>query len=148
MLRSPERGVKRRPTALRDVKAPYRLGAPSTLPQDLALPLHDRRVPGQSGRIEVARGRLLDLEMVVLVHAAHQGGAVPCSGDLLDPRRDVADGVADAAGGGAVGWRAVEHAHVMQRHLPRMQHDVHAPGLVHLEPRAMAARAAAHVVKH
>src|SRR5579864_4226263 len=70
--------------------------------QDLALPLHDQGVALARGGIEVGGGRLLEIEVVVGVHPAHERRAVPHLRELADVGGDVADRVADAAIGRAV----------------------------------------------
>src|SRR5437868_4993313 len=60
--------------------------------EDLALALHDRRVARQRVGGEIARGRLLGLEVPILVDAADEERAVAGAGDLAHAGRQVADG--------------------------------------------------------
>src|SRR5262245_14753878 len=94
--------------------------------------LHDRGVVGEGLRGGVVGRTALRLEVAELVDATDQQGAVALAGHLPDVGRDVADGEADAPVLRAVGRGAVEHAHVVQRHLARPQHDVDGPRLVDL----------------
>src|SRR5205809_6309663 len=127
------RGVRRRRCSLEAVDAGAAI-------EDLRLAFDDRGVTRQGLRREVARRGLLGLEVMVPVRPAAQQRAVPLTGHLADRRRDVADGEADPTVIGPVGRRAVEHQHVMERHLARPEQDVDRPPLVHLDGDLLTAR--------
>src|SRR4029077_2294781 len=83
--------------------------------EHLALPLHDRGVALPRGGIEIGGGRLLVIEVVVVVDPAHEGGGVPHLRELPHAGRDVADRLAHGPVAGVAGGRAGGHAHVVKR---------------------------------
>src|ERR1700682_3261555 len=66
--------------------------------EDLRVAFRDLLVERDELRVHVAHGARLELEVMVLVHAAHEGRAV-VAGDLRHGRGDVADRAAASAGG-------------------------------------------------
>src|SRR3954469_7350272 len=84
------------------------------------------------------------IEMAVVVAAAYQRRRIPQAADLAYGGGKVADCKPDPAVPSAVGLRAVDQADVMQRHLPRLQHDINGFALIDLNADLLAA--AEHVV--
>jgi hypothetical protein len=112
---------------------------PGAAVEDLRGACHRLCVMRTRRRGEVRRGRALGREVVVVVDAAHEHGAVDGTGQLLHVRRDVADREADASIAGAIGGRAVHHPHVVQRHLAGPQQDVDPARLVDLDRDLLSA---------
>jgi hypothetical protein len=107
--------------------------------QDRGAALAHRGVQRHGGGVEIRGRRRLVLEPAEAVLAAHQRRAD--SPDLLVNRgRQIADGEAETAVGGAVLARAVEDLDVVQRHLAGLQHQVDRAVLVDLDRDLLAAR--------
>ena len=77
--------------------------------------------------------------MVMAILVAHKGGTI-LVGELRHVGRDIADGKADPPVVRRVGRRAVNEAHVVQRHLAGMQGDDPPPRTVDLDHHLLAAR--------
>src|SRR6266481_5343988 len=90
--------------------------------EDLGVPLGDLLVQRYQRGIEIAGRPRLELEMMEAVGSPHQGRAVR-PGDLADRGRHVADGKADASVVRRVGWRAVDEADMVKRHLAGLEAD-------------------------
>src|SRR5919199_857475 len=107
--------------------------------QHLHLALCDGRVLGQRLGRQVGVRRLLRVEIVVLVRAAHQHRAVALARDLPHIGRDVADGEPDPPVVRTVRRGAVEQQDVVQRSLSGLQLGEHGLVLVHLDGDLLAA---------